>query len=266
MNEFEMLRKSTMEMLASNQIIIRKQLESIMPQTQSQPKDDRVKQSNHECFVCMRKFVHESGLYRHYDKHFGEILAKSKLQTKQLYSAILCILCGECFAMECDIWSHLHIKHMEIVDEDMMIKFSTNEIQFEMSHNANEPCTSAQALKAQKASENHDMKVAVRDFPIEEFVRTIFIKKIFHCEYCSSTFSNSKSLFYHTIDHEPSSFFQCNSCDLKGLSFKDILLHRHDECSFIKDYRNNIKDIPCVWVCNVCDDEFPGVEQLILHR
>jgi hypothetical protein len=254
-----------MEMLASNQTTIAKLLEILTPQTQ--PKDDKAKQSNHECFVCTRKFVHESGLYRHYDKHIGEILEKSSFKTDQLYVVILCSLCGECFTMENDLWCHLQINHMEVLDEDMMMKFAANELQFEMSEApANEPCTSAQALAADKERKNQMMKVPVRDFPIEEFVRTIFVKNLFHCEFCNSTFANAKSLLYHTSKHEPSSFFQCNSCELTGLSLKDILLHRHDECLFLKDYRNTIMNIPCIFICNVCQDEFHGVEQLILHR
>lgn len=249
-------------MLAYNQSQIHKLLEVLSPQPM--PKDDKAKQSNHECFVCSRKFVHESGLYRHYgDKHIGEMLKPSIPTSDRIYPVILCAFCGECFTIEQDLWQHVRKTHLEVVENETLLTFSSKELQLDVSEAT---FSSTQATKKQKTDDGEIIKIQARNFPIEEFVRTIFVKKLFHCEFCTSTFANAKSLLFHVSKHEPSAYFQCDCCQLKGLSLKDILLHRNDECLFYRDYRNNIKNIPCVWICNVCDVEFDGVEQLIIHR
>lgn len=253
-NEFQILQKSTLKMLAENQSQIRKLIKVLQPQPPPQPKDDKAKQSNHECFVCTRKFVHESGLYRHYDKHIGEIMKSSVYRSTRLYSIILCAFCGECFSIEKDVWVHLRKTHLEVNEEETYIKFSSNEFQMSVT----------EVDSSKRVIEN--IKASVRNFPIEEFVRSIFVKNLYHCEFCSSAFANSKSLLLHVSKHEPASHFQCEYCQLKGFSLKNILLHRYEECVYYRDYRNKIKDIPCIWMCNVCDAEFYGVEHLILHR
>lgn len=228
-------------------------------------KDDKAKQANFECFVCMRKFVHESGLYRHYDKHIGEILERSPLKGNKLHSVILCAFCGETFTMETDVWEHLQLNHFEVHENESFIKFREKEMIYEIN---DEKSNDEPATKKQKTDKNPktEVRIAARNFPIEQFVRTIFVKNLFHCEYCSATFASIKSLLLHVSKHEPGSCFECIFCRIKGLSLKDILIHRHDECVYYKDYRNNIAEIPCIWTCNVCDEECQGLEQLILHR
>lgn len=255
-SEFQKLQRSTLEILSSNQAKIRKFLDVINPPPVQQPKDDKAKQSNFECFVCTRKFVHESGLYRHYDKHIGEILEKSPFKSNLLHSVILCAFCGETFMMEQDLWSHLQANHFEVHDHETFIKFREKELQFEITPEKS----------SEKQEESGQVCISARNFPIEQFVRTIFVKNLYHCEFCDSTFAHAKSLLFHISKHEPGSCFECNYCHIRGLSLKDILIHRHDECVYYKDYRNFILEIPCVWVCNVCDEEFSGIEQLILHR
>lgn len=259
-NEFHILQRATLKMLLVNQSQINKFLEMLSPHPL--PKDDKAKQSNHECFVCTRKFVHESGLYRHYDKHIGEMLKQSIVKSNRLHPVILCAFCGECFTIEQDVWAHLLNTHFQVLEDELFVKFAARELQMEMEEVLNEPCTSAQAA----AKKTEQMKVPTRDFPIDEFVRTVFVKNLYHCEFCSSTFASCKSLFLHISKHEPSANYQCDCCQIKGVSLKDILLHRSKECVFYRDYRNKIKEVPCVWTCNVCDEEFYGVEQLIAHR
>lgn len=286
-NEFMTLQRTTMKMLLFNQSQINKFLEMLSPQ-QPVPKDDKAKQSNHECFVCTRKFVHDSGLYRHYDKHIGEMLKPSVPKSTRLHPVILCSFCGECFTIEQDLWSHLTKMHFEVLKQELSVRFQTRELQMGLEEILNVPEktptkkrksisdneasptkkrrtnsgeTSTQAEKMQ----NED-QMNVRKLKVEKFVRTINVKNLYHCEFCSSTFASLKSLFLHISKHEPSANYQCDCCQIKGLSLKDILLHRNDECVFYRDYRNKIKDVPCVWTCNVCDEEFLGVEQLIAHR
>jgi hypothetical protein len=95
----------------------------------------------------------------------------------------------------------------------------------------------------------------------------INLDKIFQCEFCDSVFSNMKAMFVHISKfHFPSACFECNSCNLKVLTIKEILLHRRDECDSLKEVENILNQIQRVWACNVCDLEFNGLEQLFLHR
>lgn len=73
-------------------------------------------------------------------------------------------------------------------------------------------------------------------------------------------------MLQHASSHAPYSGFNCRKCELKGLTLKEILLHRREECISFKDFRNVLKDFPRVWMCNVCDEEFRGFEQLLEHR
>lgn len=262
-SEFQKLQRSTFEMIKANQAHIRKFLEMIDPPEVLPAKEEKAKQSNFECFVCTRKFVHESGLYRHYDKHIGEILEKSPYKSDKLHPVILCAFCGETFTMEQDLWAHLQRTHFEVNETEAFLKFSEKEIQFNVTDE--QQADKQQAAKKQKL-DNDTVRLPARDFPIEQFVRTIFVTNLFHCEFCSSTFANAKSLLLHVSKHEPGASFECNHCGIRGLTLKDLLIHRHDDCVFYKDYRNNISEIPCLWICNVCDEECQGLEQLILHR
>lgn len=100
-----------------------------------------------------------------------------------------------------------------------------------------------------------------------EIFRMININKIFHCEFCDSVFSNMKAMFVHVaIRHAPSASFQCNTCNLKVLTLKELLLHRRDECLNGKEVGKSLYKLACVWACNVCNLEFHGLEKLFLHR
>lgn len=69
-----------------------------------------------ECFKCCRKFVHETGLFRHLDRHIGELLALSPPENPDsLASVTLCIICGEVFGLVNEAWDHLLRYHINVV-------------------------------------------------------------------------------------------------------------------------------------------------------
>lgn len=268
-NAFDSLFRNTIKLINENRSRLQKITEGY---SASLIKDDKAKQSTFECFVCNRKFVHESGLYRHYDKHIGEMIKPAKTEDGKLHSVILCVFCGQTFPMEDEnIWNHLCKNHLELDENNnskTYVKFMEKELQFGMQDITDiSLSTKKQAMNIAKTSNNSDtIRLPAQNFPINEFVRMIYVSKLYHCEYCDSVFANHKSLLHHVSRHEPSSYFGCQTCDLKLLSLKDILIHRHDECLIKRDYRRTLNDIPHCWMCNVCDEEFLGIEQLILHR
>jgi hypothetical protein len=265
-NEFKKTHTDFMSILNENQLLIRKLLDD-RNESETSIRDGKARQSNHQCFVCNRKFVHESGLYRHYDKHIGEIIPQSITVQKsnRLHSIILCSFCGETFTFEHNAWKHCFENHFEIKENELFVVFSPQEHGND-SPIATENETAEPASKKRRTSNDINIRIPTRDFNIHEILRTIFVPKLYHCDFCDSLFANCKSLLHHVSKHEPTSFFSCKCCNLTGLSLKDILIHRHDECFVYRDVRSNIEEIPRVWVCNVCDEEFRGLEQLIIHR
>lgn len=94
----------------------------------------------------------------------------------------------------------------------------------------------------------------------------VLVSKVFQCEFCDLTFGGAEMLLFHEAKHDPSAAFSCNTCELSDLSLKDILLHRREECISFHDVRNQLRNFPHVWVCNICESEFRGLEQLLQHR
>lgn len=122
---------------------------------------------------------------------------------------------------------------------------------------------------SKSANTNKEVKqdeVYITDVQIKTFLKPIHVSKVFQCEFCDSIFINLKTMRFHVSKHSPSDAFQCGKCELKSLNLKEILLHRRIECIEFRDFRNPLKDFPRVWVCNVCEDEFRGLEQLLEHR
>ena len=203
-----------------------------------------------ECSLCCRKFVHENGLYRHWEMHFGELLAESRVEDpKIIRSFALCVFCGEVFICEIGAWDHL-VSHHVLIDENKYLPLDTNNNIQNESPLANE-------------AENESQKSG--KLQISGFVRMVTLCKVYQCEFCDSIFSNAKSALFHASQHAPSGFC-CYTCEVRVISLKDILLHRRDECIIRRDVRSPLLDFSFVFVCNVCNEEFRGLEQLSEHR
>lgn len=69
-----------------------------------------------ECRICCRKFVHETGLYRHWDKHIGEILEPSPENLGIKQAIPVCTICGELQGSEIACWLHFEARHLTVVD------------------------------------------------------------------------------------------------------------------------------------------------------
>lgn len=278
-SDFDQICRHAQSLLQENLSTIRALLvefaEATAAPKEKDKSDEKAKQSNYECIVCSRKFVHDSGLYRHYDKHFGEIIKKSPPASNTLHPVVLCVFCGETTTKESDAWKHFTQVHLEVEQGEQMICFFSDQFQFGLNDVKTEPCSQPPLAKKQKLNvlgqssnvkKSEKIRVPARDFPVNEFIRIVHVSKLYHCEFCDSTFANSKSLLSHASTHEPTAYFSCKLCDLKALSLKDILLHRYAECWHYRDFRNPLREIPRIWICNVCDEEFLGLEDLILHR
>lgn len=248
-SEFHELNQMALDLIQTNQEVLKKIAEK--------PEEP----ANLECSKCCRKFVHEAGLSRHWDKHVGEILKPSPtVDTNVSKQVVICTLCGECFGRDEEAWEHLLRHHIEITENE-----GNQNISKENSPSEQFP----EAVVVDVAKESEDIAASYKPKQPAKgacLLTTAKVSKIFQCEFCDSIFIDSKVLLEHESGHPPSISFECNSCDLKYLSLKDILLHRRDECIVFRDERNPLKDFPRVWVCNTCDGDFQGLEELHKHR
>lgn len=272
-NETEMnkIRRHLADIMNKNRKMIHNILHGNTTAGQSSMSAGRAKQSNYECFVCNRKFVHESGLYRHYDKHIGSILQQSE-PSSALHSAILCVPCNEVFTMDEKAWNHLREVHLEVECNDIFHNHSYDEFKNGLNNSGDKDLSGTlsnnqeSTPKKNSSQDQPTNQPEAPKSPIQDVLRMIYVSRLYHCEFCDSVFVNEQSCLYHVSQHEPSEFFNCRTCDLKRLSLKDILIHRHEECWNYRDFRDTMKNIPNVFTCNVCEEAFYGIEQLVLHR
>lgn len=99
--------------LAQNNIKINKILKD---QHLKRGKEDKNKGSSHfQCTICFRKFVHESGLTRHMDKHVGDLLPlpNTSLLNDVPKQLVTRCMCGEIFATNKEAIMHTQKKHIE---------------------------------------------------------------------------------------------------------------------------------------------------------
>lgn len=68
-------------------------------------KNDKQIKPSHDCAICSRKFVHETGRDRHLEKHVGEILPPSGV-AKSVQMVCRCA-CGELFLEDEDAFQHV---------------------------------------------------------------------------------------------------------------------------------------------------------------
>lgn len=114
--EFETLARCMTEQLKKNQSDIKDLTAKL-----SDPKSSSAVESS--CFKCCRKFVHESGLSRHWERHIGELLELSPPENlEQVVSVSLCVICGQVFGLESEGWNHLQSHHVTVIDGNNAIK------------------------------------------------------------------------------------------------------------------------------------------------
>lgn len=104
--ELKKIYRHSMELLGKNQSALTDLYEKAT---------NKVKTSSYECNKCCRKFVHESGLFRHWDKHIGELVSPSPAEDSDFcQSVILCTICHEVFGLESEAWDHyVQKRHFE---------------------------------------------------------------------------------------------------------------------------------------------------------
>ncbi len=212
-------------------------------------------EKSHDCPVCQRKFARESSFTRHMDRHFGEIMAIPVPKLNYLLG-IRCI-CGQLFEDEFEALDHVQKAHFCCLEDGIW------KSPFSMSLVDEEDDMMVDLLKNLDVDEKEDRKSKKLGFPeILETLKPVWLNKCHQCEFCDAIYSDFRSLIFHTSQHHPLDGFSCETCGIRGLSLKQIALHRRLECV----NKTKLLDLPHSVYCNVCYDEFKNVERLIEHR
>lgn len=214
------------------------------------------KATNIECSKCCRKFIHPAGLERHWEKHIGEILEPSTEENPaDMKEVTVCTRCDEVFGTDAEAWDHFLV-HVEV----------TTITSYEQLDDYESPKKKPRLDDSVESSPSTPKPVKDQIPKLAEPFQSTRVSKVFQCEMCDSIFISAKAMLLHLSKHPPSLAFECKKCELGTMSVKEVLLHRRDTCVIFRDFRNPLKNFARVWVCNVCDEEFRGLEQLLEHR
>lgn len=144
--EIQALHRYAMEILQENQLVLKELIKEKFPKPA-------------ECMICCRKFVHEAGLYRHWDKHIGEILKPSPPEDPEVMKCCpLCSACGEVFYDENEAWKHVQSKHITLNNQDLHLNVPEGfVVGVEVEDSADE---SSQDNKKSKLDLNNNVEVS----------------------------------------------------------------------------------------------------------
>lgn len=254
------------------------------------PEQDRNLPATYQCHVCRRKFVRESGLVRHMDRHLGELLPHQIPDLKFLLGSRC--MCGELFGEDKFAFEHIQTYHLAEKDEGKWIKPASpmifddddkakiihsitkqEENDQDQINNNNDCNTNYNTTRSiTDGSQNEEIKKQIflpgQKFDSKSFydiLKPIYIHMTLQCEFCEAMFADTRSLLCHTAEHNPVEGFRCNRCELNCLSLKLILLHRLTNCVGQIE-RRLINSVEKAFICNVCYEEYGSLEALIDHR
>ncbi|XP_061389362.1 testis-specific zinc finger protein topi [Musca vetustissima] len=225
----------------------------------------------HDCTLCERSFVHSSGLLRHMEKHAMDLIPSSSgkggvSQTitslpnnSGLRLVIKCTLCGRILfeprsALE-HLYGHFPSTWMEEKELDIC-----SDVPYEMYID-----DALQFLKNEVCA-NPEQDITASD-KTSKLLKMVILTCILQCEFCDFVFSDVSYLFVHTVCHSPERKFECFSCDICVRTTKEITNHWQTECVFMRE-NTKLHEIAVqrYFVCNVCENKFPTLDQLHEHR
>ena len=204
---------------------------------------DSTNTNTFHCTICERKFVHNSGLMKHMEKHSLESFStpqEAKNEKKRPFCiAVKCMPCGRLFKSMQHYDEHVKNRGMlQDLEEVEMIGIDDNEMDW------------AEEKKGEE----------------EDCVRVIVIQNAFQCEFCDYVFSDLPSLFRHESLHDPEFGYECKTCEISTKTLKDICMHWNTDCIRMIDGQDNDISIDTLFACNSCSETFTSVAKLYEHR
>ncbi|XP_059219045.1 testis-specific zinc finger protein topi [Stomoxys calcitrans] len=229
----------------------------------------------HVCIKCDRKFVHASGLLRHMDKHDMDLIpSKASLEGRQStlisnFSVVIkCTFCGRIFFERNSAFDHISAHFVDSPD-----------VERENDNDGDKPyelyMDAALALLRQETpsvgSPQESNKQPKFNYAAHAKTSGMFkivtLSSVLQCEFCDYLFSEVSYLLKHSAFHLPERPFECFSCEIYTKTAKDIRNHWQTECVFMReDLKENRAVTQRYFVCNVCQQKFTSLDQLLEHR
>lgn len=273
--------------------VLKKNIETVKKLIKSVNKNkkssDKGSPAAYQCNICQRKFVRESGLIRHMDRHVGELMPQPDTNANFLLGSRC--MCGEVFAEEKFAFDHIQNYHMSEKNEGLWKKpWSENFFDDEDKEKIIPPFPKLEPIvEITESNEklvlndkiepndsdgsSKDDKDNIKFLPglkfesssMYDIIKPIYLHMTLQCEFCEALFSDTRSLLSHASEHNPAEGFCCNRCDIKCLTMKMLLLHRLSDC-IGQIERCQINSLEKAFICNVCYCEFGSLESLVEHR
>ncbi|GAB0088182.1 Testis-specific zinc finger protein topi [Sergentomyia squamirostris] len=216
------------------------------------------KDGPHDCNLCDRRFVHISGLQKHMEKHTLESLQRShqsKSPVPDFDAVVKCQICGRIFSTPQLARQHLESSDHtdpsdEVVnpDEDFFIK-TDRSIDFTMEN------LRRMAYGDLNTDKNRETNLDV-----------VILSFVLQCEFCEFMFLNKEDLIRHSSCHDPTLGFMCFGCEINTQTSREILSHWQFECPFMRETTQKQISLQTLYLCNVCDTNFPSLDALYSHR
>lgn len=210
---------------------------------------------NHECNLCERVFVHASGLKRHLDKHSKDTIPNIKVKPTISSQAITsCLICGRVFTSAKTALEHINVDHF---DPDKDDEYDTV---LENATHKNEQDQTYASNNENDCNQTDDVSNMADHF------KAIIIPLVLQCEFCEYMFDNVNHLLNHEATHDPINGYECQMCEIKGLSASNIHLHWQTECAFMNSLHSPQVNVDKLFVCNICLEAFQSLNLLYTHR
>lgn len=208
----------------------------------------------YECNLCERIFVHASGLNRHLEKHSRETIPNVRTKSIPTQAITSCLLCGRVFTKALTALKHISDDHNESDNDFLDSNVPANYLE------KTSKIDNAIILKPMSTDHYDDISNMAENF------KATIVPTLFQCEFCEFMFDNVQHLLNHEVSHDPAYGYECQSCDIKGLSATAIHLHWQTECIFLFNTQNKLIEVEKVFVCNICMESFHSLNLLYTHR
>lgn len=211
----------------------------------------------YECNLCERIFVHASGLKRHLEKHSKETIPNIRPKSIPTQAITSCLLCGRVFTTAQTALQHISDDHKHNESDDDYLNLSLHSNNFKKTSEIDD------IIILESISPEHNDDIISN---IAEHFKATIVPAIFQCEFCEFMFDNVHNLLNHEISHDPAYGYECQSCNIKGLSATAIHLHWQTECIFLFNTQNKMVEVEKLFVCNICLESFHSLNLLYTHR
>lgn len=281
----------TTQLLRDNQSLLR--LAAI--DTVDDEKNERKCVKSHVCKICLRSYVHGTGLARHMKTHTEQTLVKlpkraaasvaTTTTVKHIEDVTVvcqCLFCGRIFNSAMGALDHYRTVHLS-GDTKHVPETKTDDkensglaepsnkvcyyISFNVSHIEDTHFFFQCCQPKEAAADKEDAVCDVSDqCDNDGQVKPAVIESKLRCEFCDFEFLDAAQLLQHAASHNPADGYECAYCDILSMIAKTMTNHWTTECPFELHEKRLHINVKVLYSCNVCESKFPSLNDLYDHR